>query len=102
MAAKTELDVIDRRILRLLSQDGRSSYQAIADEVGLSRPAVMGRGEGLEENGHILRYRVQPDRVKAGLPPTAVVALRDGRPPHRRGEARQRGKGKKHPRVEGH
>ena len=54
MAAKTELDAIDRRILRILSQDGRSSYQAIADEVGLSRPAVMERVKRLEETGHIL------------------------------------------------
>ena len=68
MAAKTELDAIDRRILRLLSQDGRSSYQAIADEVGLSRPAVMERVKRLEEGGHILGYRVQLDRAKAGFP----------------------------------
>jgi len=74
MAAKTELDAIDRRILRILSQDGRSSYQAIADEVGLSRPAVMERVKRLEETGHILGYRVQLDRVKAGLPVTAFSA----------------------------
>jgi len=78
MAAKTELDVIDRRILRILSQDGRSSYQAIADAVGLSRPAVMERVKRLEETGHILGYRVQLDRAKAGLPVTAFVAVRYG------------------------
>ncbi len=42
MAHKTELDAVDRKILRLLATDGRSSYQAVADEVGLSRPAVIG------------------------------------------------------------
>src|SRR3989475_511204 len=41
MAHKTELDAVDRKILRLLATDGRSSYQALADEVGLSRPAAM-------------------------------------------------------------
>ena len=48
MAAKPSLDAIDRRILGLMSADGRSSYQAIADEVGLSRPAVMERVKRLE------------------------------------------------------
>src|SRR6267378_1376920 len=78
MPAKPELDAIDRRILRLLSQDGRSSYQAIADEVGLSRPAVMERVKRLEEAGHILGYRVQLNRAKAGFPVTAFVAVRYG------------------------
>jgi len=78
MPAKHELDAIDRRILRLLSHDGRSSYQAIADEVGLSRPAVMERVKHLEEAGHILGYRVQLDRAKAGFPVTAFVTVRYG------------------------
>src|SRR6266542_2684398 len=34
MTAKHELDGVDRKILRLLTTDGRQSYQAIADEVG--------------------------------------------------------------------
>ena len=48
MPTKTELDATDRRILRILSQDGRASYQAVADEVGLSRPAIMERVKRLE------------------------------------------------------
>ncbi len=43
MPAKTELDATDRRILRILGQDGRASYQAVADEVGLSRPCLVPR-----------------------------------------------------------
>src|SRR2546422_4202635 len=42
---------VDRKILRILGTDGRASYQAIADEVGLSRPAVMERVKRLEESG---------------------------------------------------
>ena len=34
------LDHISRRILQLLAADGRTSYQAIADEIGLSRPSA--------------------------------------------------------------
>ena len=78
MPAKTELDATDRRILRILGQDGRASYQAVADEVGLSRPAIMERVKRLEESGYIRGYRVQLDRAKVGLPVTAFVAVRYG------------------------
>ncbi len=70
------LDPISRRILQVLAADGRASYQAIADEVGLSRPAVMERVKRLEESGHILGYTARIDRAKAGFPITAFVAVR--------------------------
>src|SRR5881397_859716 len=70
MAHKTELDAVDRKILRLLATDGRSSYQALADEVGLSRPAVMERVKRLEEAGYITGYGARVDRAKAGFPVT--------------------------------
>src|SRR5213594_3032461 len=76
MAHKTELDAVDRKILRLLATDGRSSYQALADEVGLSRPAVMERVKRLEEAGYITGYGARVDRAKAGFPVTAFVAVR--------------------------
>ena len=62
------LDPISRRILQLLAADGRASYQAIADEVGLSRPAVMERVKRLEEAGFIRGYPARLDRTKAGFP----------------------------------
>ncbi|HEX4602002.1 MAG TPA: Lrp/AsnC family transcriptional regulator, partial [Gemmatimonadales bacterium] len=54
----------------------RASYQAIADEVGLSRPAVMERVKRLEEAGFITGYGAQLDRAKVGFPVTAFVAVR--------------------------
>ncbi len=78
MPAKTELDPIDRKILRVLAADGRASYQAIADEVGLSRPAVMERVKRLEVAGFVTGYGVHLDRTKAGFPVTAFVAVRYG------------------------
>jgi len=69
-------DPISRNILRLLAADGRASYQAIADEVGLSRPAVMERVKRLEETGYILGYHARLNRAKAGFPITAFVAVR--------------------------
>ena len=76
MAAKSELDGVDRKILRILTADGRASYQAIADEVGLSRPAVMERVKRLEESHFITGYAARLDRGKLGLPITAFVAVR--------------------------
>ncbi|MGH7570080.1 MAG: Lrp/AsnC family transcriptional regulator [Gemmatimonadales bacterium] len=78
MPAKTELDPIDRKILRVLAGDGRASYQAIADEVGLSRPAVMERVKRLELAGFVTGYGVHLDRAKAGFPVTAFIAVRYG------------------------
>jgi Lrp/AsnC family leucine-responsive transcriptional regulator len=71
-----QLDHIALRILDLLAQDGRMSYQAIADEVGLSRPAVMERVKRLEESGHITGYHARLDRARLGRPVTAFVAVR--------------------------
>src|SRR5881296_2961708 len=76
MTNKTELDAVDRKILRQLATDGRASYQAIADEVGLSRPAVMERVKRMEEAGYILGYTARLDRGKIGYPVTAFVAVR--------------------------
>jgi len=72
MAHKTELDAVDRKIVRQLATDGRASYQAIADEVGLSRPAVMERVKRLEEAGYITGYGARVDRAKSGFPVTAL------------------------------
>jgi Lrp/AsnC family leucine-responsive transcriptional regulator len=78
MATKLSIDSTDRRILSILSADGRSSYQAIADAVGLSRPAVMERVKRLEESGYITGYGAHLDRSKLGCPVTAFVAVRYG------------------------
>src|SRR5260221_9608771 len=102
MPAKTELDATDRRILRILAQDGRASYQAVADEVGLSRPAIMERVKRLEESGYIRGYRVQLDRAKVGLPVTAFVAVRYGSSDYVGGEPRMREMGKDSGRLEWH
>ena len=76
------LDSTSRRILQILAADGRASYQAIADEVGLSRPAVMERVKRLEEAGFIQGYVARLDRARLGLPITAFVAVRYGSMSH--------------------
>ena len=59
----TGLDPIDRKILRLLREDGRMSHAAIAKEVSLSGPAVHERVRKLEQRGVIAGYTAVLDPV---------------------------------------
>lgn len=58
-----ELDATDRHILELLAADARRSYSDIADDVGLSAPAVSDRVAKLQESGVIERFTVSVDRA---------------------------------------
>jgi Lrp/AsnC family leucine-responsive transcriptional regulator len=98
MPPKTDVDAIDRRLLRLLAADGRASYQSLADEVGLSRPAAMERVKRLEERGLIKGYGAHLDRAKAGYAVTAFVAVRYGNSDYVGDEPRMRAL-EKHPGV---
>ena len=76
MNVECDLDDIGRGIIAALAADGRVSYQAIADQVGLSRPAVMERVKRLEEQGVITGYAPRLDRAKIGRPITAFINVR--------------------------
>ncbi len=45
------LDAVDSVLVRELQRDGRATFQALADRVGLSRTAVRARVQGLLEHG---------------------------------------------------
>lgn len=60
----TQLDRTDAVILESLLTDARRSYRDIADEVGLSPPAVSNRVDRLRELGIIQRFTVEVDRTK--------------------------------------
>lgn len=76
MEASIELDVIDRRILRVLQANGRATYDQLAAEVQLSASAALRRVKRLEEAGVIAGYAavVPPARVGLGL--TAFISVR--------------------------
>jgi Lrp/AsnC family leucine-responsive transcriptional regulator len=76
VAIDVQLDETSRAIISALASDGRASYQAIADQVGLSRPAVMERVKRLEEQGVISGYAARLDRGKIGRPITAFINVR--------------------------
>lgn len=59
-----DLDETDRRLLRLLLEDGRRPYSDLAEEVGLSAPAVSDRIDRLRELGVVERFTVDIDRSR--------------------------------------
>jgi Lrp/AsnC family leucine-responsive transcriptional regulator len=71
-----DLDDLDRKIVALLLRDGRSPASQIADQVGLSRPAVADRIEKLERQGVIRGTTVVVDPAAVGLGITAFIAAR--------------------------
>lgn len=69
------MDTIDRRLIELLSENGRLSYAELARQVGLSGPAVHERVDKLEYNGIVRGYRAQLDPVAVGLGVTAFIGV---------------------------
>ncbi|WP_178917204.1 AsnC family transcriptional regulator [Natronomonas gomsonensis] len=59
-----DLDETDRQLLRLLLDDGRRPYSDLAEEVGLSAPAVSDRIDRLRELGIVERFTVDIDRSR--------------------------------------
>lgn len=72
-----ELDEIDMEVLRLLMDDARRPYSAIADSVGLSAPAVSNRIDRLQEAGVIRRFTLDVDRsqLRGGVPVLVTVEV---------------------------
>lgn len=69
------LDEIDRKILKELQEDARTSYAELGRRVGLTTPAVIERVRKLEDAGIIMGYRAEIDTAKVGLPITAYVRM---------------------------
>lgn len=72
------LDNHDRKILRILQQNGRVKNQQLAEEVGLSPAACWRRVKALEDSGVIRSYNAQlePTAVNLGLCVLMNVSLR--------------------------
>lgn len=65
-----DLDETDLEILSLLGEDARRPYSEIADEIGLSGPAVSDRITRLQDAGVINRFTIDVDhsQLRAGIP----------------------------------
>src|SRR5947208_11149964 len=69
------VDDIDRKIVALLRQNARRSFQDIGGRVSLSAPAVKRRVDRLEAEGVIRSYAAVVDPAAMGWQTHAVVAL---------------------------
>ena len=69
------VDDIDRRIVALLRENARRSFQDIGARVALSAPAVKRRVDRLEADGVIRAYAAVLDPAAMGWSTHAVVAL---------------------------
>ncbi|MCB1662895.1 MAG: Lrp/AsnC ligand binding domain-containing protein [Pseudomonadales bacterium] len=64
-----QLNRIDRHILRILQQEGRTSYAELARQVGLTTTPCIERVKRLEREGYIKGYTaiLTPEFLDAGL-----------------------------------
>ena len=75
---KISLTAVDRRILRILQEDGRITNAELAERVGLSPSPCLRRVRLLEEAGVIRRYVTLLDPDALGLGVAAFVEIRLG------------------------
>ena len=71
-----ELDRIDRRILRILQQEGRIAFTELGERVGLSTTPCTERVRRLERDGVITGYHARVDPRALGRPLLVFVELK--------------------------
>jgi Lrp/AsnC family transcriptional regulator, leucine-responsive regulatory protein len=75
MAADNALDILDCKILSLLSSDARIPYAKLGRKVGLSASAVAERVKRMESEGIILGYHARLDEKALGYAVVAFVRM---------------------------
>jgi Lrp/AsnC family transcriptional regulator, leucine-responsive regulatory protein len=68
-----QVDALDEQILAALQANGRLTMKALAEQVGLSSPAMIERVRRLEERGVIAGYRAVIAPGSLGRPITALI-----------------------------
>ena len=68
-----QVDALDEQILAALQASGRLTMKALAEQVGLSSPAMIERVRRLEERGVIAGYRAVIQPAALGRPVTALI-----------------------------
>ncbi len=72
------MDLIDKRILRIVQRDARQSIGQIATQVGLSQTPCWKRLQRLDASGVIKRRIALLDPIKLGLGLTVLVSIEVG------------------------
>jgi Lrp/AsnC family transcriptional regulator for asnA, asnC and gidA len=69
------VDDLDRKILKILEEDGRASFTEIAKKLKLDESTVRKRILALQEKGVIKKFSVNLDPMKIGLNTVAIVGI---------------------------
>jgi DNA-binding Lrp family transcriptional regulator len=69
------LDKLDRKLLQVLSANGRASHHDLGEAIGLSSTAVGRRLRAHEDEGLIAGYAARIDRRKLGFGATVIVRI---------------------------
>jgi Lrp/AsnC family transcriptional regulator, leucine-responsive regulatory protein len=69
-----QVDSLDELILAALQENGRLTMKSLAEQVGLSSPAMIERVRRLEERGVISGYRAIVAPAALGRPISALIA----------------------------
>ena len=70
-----QVDSLDEQILAALQENGRLTMKSLAEQVGLSSPAMIERVRRLEERGVIQGYRAVVDQNALGRPLLAFISV---------------------------
>lgn len=70
-----ELDTIDFQILQLLSENSRTQWKDLGEQIHMTGQAVGNRIKKLEESGVIKAYSLIVDEMKLGFSYTAFVII---------------------------
>ncbi len=70
-----DIDKLDRQILTALTCNGRVRWSALAEQLGVSAPAIADRVRRLESGGAIAGYTARLDAEKLGIELTAFITV---------------------------
>ncbi len=70
-----KVDEIDRKIIQLLQEDARKSFNKIADSLGIAVGTAYNRVKNMEDNGILKGYTIMLDSAKLGYGLTALILI---------------------------
>jgi DNA-binding Lrp family transcriptional regulator len=73
---QSDVDEVDRRLLRELARDARIPNNALAELAGIAPSTCLGRVRALRERGVIRGYHADIDPAALGRPLQAMIAVR--------------------------
>jgi Lrp/AsnC family transcriptional regulator for asnA, asnC and gidA len=68
-------DEVDKKIIQMLEQDSRRSFNEIAKKLKLSESAIRKRVMALQDKGVIKKFTIQVDPAKLGANSVSIVGM---------------------------